>query len=204
MAGALIGGARHVDRLLQRLGETLEAGVEAARLGQLVEPALGVLDLVARRHVDRRLVGDVDHVLADGDQVAPDREVIDGAAVILRVDDRRRLVGEAGEIFGDGDLADLLVLLEEALDRARIGGLVEPDELRGLLEDLPMQRIEEMRRLEEIGDAVERFVVDQDGAEQRLLDLDVVRDLTVKRLVVGRQDLGKRHRFFSLLLRHPS
>ncbi len=204
MAGALIGGAGHVDRRLQRLGEALEAGVEAARLGKLVEPALGVLDLLARRHVDRRLVGDVHHVLADGDQVPPDGEVVDGAAVILRVDDRRRLVGEAAEIFGDGDLADLVVLLQEALDGARVGGLAEPDQLRRLLVDLPMQRIEEVRGLEKIRDAVERLVVDQDCAEERLLHFDVMRDLTMDRLVFGSEDVGERHRFFKLLFVPPS
>ena len=40
---------------------------------------------------------------------------------------------------------------------------------------LLVDRLEEMLRLEEIGDAVERLVVDQDGAEQRLLRLDIVR-----------------------------
>ena len=50
---------------VQRVGEALEAAVVAAGLGELVEPALGLLDLVARRGVDRRVVGDVDHVLAD-------------------------------------------------------------------------------------------------------------------------------------------
>ena len=63
--------------------------------------------------------------------------------------------------------------------------LREPDELRRLLVDLPMQRIEEVHRLEEIGDAIEGFVVDQDRAEKRLLDLDVMRDLAMKRLVLG-------------------
>ena len=47
--------------------------------------------------------------------------------------------------------------------------------LRRELVDLLMDRLEEMPRLEEVGDAVERLVVDQDGAEQRLLGLDVVR-----------------------------
>ena len=47
--------------------------------------------------------------------------------------------------------------------------------LRGDLVDLLVDRLEEMRRLEEVGDAVERLVVDQDGAEQRLLRLDIVR-----------------------------
>ena len=35
--------------LRQRVGEALEAAVVAARLGELVEAALGLLDLVARR-----------------------------------------------------------------------------------------------------------------------------------------------------------
>ena len=47
--------------------------VVAAGLGKLVELALGVLDMGLRRCVDRRVEGEVDHVLADGDQVAADR-----------------------------------------------------------------------------------------------------------------------------------
>ena len=38
-----------------------------------------------------------------------------------------------------------------------------------------MDRLEEMLRFEEIGDAVERLVINQDGAEQCLLGLDIVR-----------------------------
>ena len=38
-----------------------------------------------------------------------------------------------------------------------------------------------MDRLEEIGDPVERLVVDDDGAEQRLLRLDVLRGVAVLR-----------------------
>ena len=54
-AVALIGARRHVDGGGQRLRELLEAAVVAAGLGELVEPALGVLDLVARREIDRRV-----------------------------------------------------------------------------------------------------------------------------------------------------
>ena len=77
LAVALVGVRRHVDRGGQRLGEALEAAVIAAGLGQLVELALGLLDLVARREIDRRVEGDVDHVLADRDQRAADRQVVD-------------------------------------------------------------------------------------------------------------------------------
>ena len=79
----------------ERLGEALEAAVVAAGLGELVEAALRLLDLVAGRGLDRRVVGDVHHVFADGDQVPADREVVDRAAVILGVDDGRGLGREA-------------------------------------------------------------------------------------------------------------
>ena len=51
-------------------------------------------------------------------------------------------------------------------------------ELGGDLEDAGVKRLEEMMRLEEGGDAIERLVIDQDGAEQRLFRLNVVRRLT--------------------------
>ena len=73
LAVALVGARRHVDRGGQRLREALEAGAVAAGFGQFVEPALGVLDLLARREVDRRVERDVDHVLADADQLAAQR-----------------------------------------------------------------------------------------------------------------------------------
>ena len=47
--------------------------------------------------------------------------------------------------------------------------------LRAMLVDLLVDRLEEMLRLEEVGDAVERLVVDEDRAQQRLLRLDIVR-----------------------------
>ena len=101
VAVALVGAGRHVDRGGQRLGEALEAGIVTAGLGDFVEFAFGVLDVASRRGVDRRVVGEVDHVLADRDQIAADREVVDGAAVILGVDDGRRLGGEPRQILID-------------------------------------------------------------------------------------------------------
>ncbi|EKS26867.1 MULTISPECIES: hypothetical protein [Nitrobacteraceae] len=44
-----------------------------------------------------------------------------------------------------------------------------------------------MVRLQEIGNAVEGVVVDENGAEQRLLGLDVLRKLTISRSVQRRQ-----------------
>lgn len=42
-----------------------------------------------------------------------------------------------------------------------------------------MQRLEEMVRLEEISNAMKGLIVDQHGAEQRLLSFDVVRRLAI-------------------------
>ncbi|WP_244425968.1 hypothetical protein [Mesorhizobium amorphae] len=44
-----------------------------------------------------------------------------------------------------------------------------------------MQRLVEMPGFEEVGDAVEGIIVDEDGAEQRLLGLDIVWCLAIKR-----------------------
>src|SRR6185369_11150940 len=66
-------------------------------------------------------------------------------------------------------------------DRAR--DLAGAHQRTGEVVDLLMHRIEEVRGLEEVRDAIERLVVDEDGAQQRLLDLDVARRGTARRLV---------------------
>ena len=56
-AVALIGARRHVDGRGQRLGEALKAEIVTSGLGDFVQSALGVLDVVYRRRVDRRVIG---------------------------------------------------------------------------------------------------------------------------------------------------
>ena len=174
-AVALIGARGHVDGRGQRLGKALEAAFVAAGLGEFVKLALGVLDMALRRRVDRRVVGEVDHVLADGDQVAADREVIDGAPVVLGIDDGRRFGGKPRQILIDGQPGDIEVGRQEGLQRHRRRQLAGADQAAGKFEDALMDRLEEMLRLEEIGNAVKRLVIDEDGAEQCLLGLDIVR-----------------------------
>ena len=174
LAVALEGAGRHVDRGGERLREALEARTIAIGFGEFVEPALGVLDLLARREIDRSVERDVDHVLADPDQVAAQGEVGNGAAVVRCVDDRRRLGREAGEILADVEAADVDVGGQEGLQRDRRRHLAGADEVGGNLVDLLVQRLMKLRRVEKIGNPVERLVVDQDGAKQRLLGLDVM------------------------------
>jgi len=75
--------AAHVDGYRQRLGKALETAVVTAGLRQFVQPPLGILDLRPRREIHRRLIGDVDHVLADPDQIAAQRQFINGTSLIL-------------------------------------------------------------------------------------------------------------------------
>ncbi len=189
MAVALVGLGGHVDGDLQRVGKTLEAAVVAPALGDLVEAALGLLDLLARGRIDRRVIGDVDHVLADVDQLAPHRQIVDGAAVIVGVDDRRRLGGEAREILRHADAAEV-VLAEERLQRDRRRELAGADQRAGDLVDAAMDLLDEMLGLEKVGDAVEGVVVDQDRAEQRLFGFDVER----RSAIGGFGSVGRRRR----------
>ncbi len=99
LAIALIRVCRHVDCGRQRLRKALEAAVVFSGFGDFVEFAFGVLDLRRGCKVYRRVIGDVDHVLADDDQVAADGEVIDGTPVVLGIDDRCRLGSEPCQIL---------------------------------------------------------------------------------------------------------
>ena len=161
--------------LRQRRVEAEEALAVLVGLGQREEARLGLLDLLLGREVDGRVVGGVDHVLADQDQPAPGGEVVDGAAVVARVDDGGGVGGEPAEILRHGEAGiDRLGVLEEGPERDRRRLLARGDQLGGRLVDLLVQRIVEVVRLEEARDAVVRLVVDEDGAEQRLLGLEVV------------------------------
>ena len=89
------------------------------------------------------------------------------------------LAGERAEVLRHGERRrDRLGRLEERAQRDRRRLLADVDQLGRRLVDLLVQRIVEVLRIEERRDAVHRLVVDEDGAEQRLLGLEVVRSLT--------------------------
>ena len=150
----------------------MEAALVAPRFGDGVELALGLLDLGARTVIDLRIIGRVDHVAADIDQLAPDGEVMNGAGVIDGVDDRGRLGRQPRQILRNGHAAEVVVA-EKGLERDRRGQLAEADQLGGGLVDAPVQLLREMFGLEEVGNAVEGVVVDQDRAQQRLFRLEI-------------------------------
>ena len=145
-AVALVGGVRHLDRVDDRAAEGLEAAVDLALLAELVERLLGLDDLVLRLAVDlaaRRLLGDV---LADQDQLAADREVVDQLGVVAGGEERDRGAGEADEVGGAAELVEAGVVLEEGLEGDRRRERVAADALGADLEDAGVHRVEEVRR----------------------------------------------------------
>ncbi len=99
LALALVRACGHVDRGRERRLELLESTAIPTDLGQIIQPTLGILDLIAGRKIHRRIERDIDHVLADLDEIAPDREVIDRAAVVHRVNDGCCLGRKPGQIL---------------------------------------------------------------------------------------------------------
>ena len=196
---ALISAGGHVDGGFERIGKSLEAAVISTSLGDLIEAPFRLLDLLARARVDWRVIGDVDDVLADRNELASHREVVDAAAIVVSVDDRRRFAGEAGEILRHRHAAEIVVA-EERLERDRRRQLARPDQRSGDLEDAAMDLLDEMLAPEEVGNAVERVIVDEDRAEQRLLGLEIVRrraigailrlGLALGKLLNGRHECG--------------
>ena len=154
LAVALEGFGGHVDGAAQCVREALEAALVAALLGEFVEAALGLLDLLAWRLVDRRVVGDVDHVLADDDELPAHGKIVDRAAVILSVDDGRRLGREAGKVMRHGHAAEILVA-QERLQRDRGRDLAGADQRARNLVDAAMHLLGEVLGLEEVRHAIE-------------------------------------------------
>ena len=126
--------------------------------------------------VDGQVVGSIDDILADQDQPAPGGEIVDGAAVVAGVDDGGGVGREPAQVLRYGEAGiDRLSGLEKGLERDGRRLLSRGDQLGRRLVDLLMQRVVEMIGLQEARHAVVRLVVDEHGAQQRLLCFKVVR-----------------------------
>ena len=136
-------------------------------------------------------VGVVDHVLADIDQLPAQVEIMDRAAVIGGVDDGDHRGRQPPEILGAADLGERAVLIEQILERDRIGDLAALDQLGDGGEDAAMNRLGEVLGQQEVGDAVKGGVVDQYRAQERLLRFDVVRRRAQRAAVAQRRNLGR-------------
>src|SRR6185312_7037611 len=151
-------------------------------LGKVEKPLFRRLDLLRRLAVEIVAKGFVDDVLADGDELAAEMEVVDGAAVILGVDNGYHRGGKPREILRPADLLQRAILVEEIFQRDRIGELAALHQLGDRAEDAAMDAFGEMRRFQEFGDAVIGGVVDENRAQQRLLCFEIGRRGAVLRI----------------------
>ena len=179
MPVALVGVVRHVDGVRQRRAEAHEALAVLALLGEIVKPRLGFLDLLLRREVDRRVVGRVDHVLAEHDQRAAHGKVVDRAAVVLGVDDGRGVGGEPAEVLRHGEIGvDRLGGSKNVLSVIGVACLPAWIILAAVSKISPCSGSKKCVGSRNAVTRSMRLVVDEDRAEQRLLGLDIVGGFT--------------------------
>jgi hypothetical protein len=75
--------------------------------------------------------------------------------------------------------AEIEVGRQEGLERDGRCEFADAHQLADDLVDLLMDRLVEMLGLEKIRNTIERLIVDEDGAEQRLFGVEIVRRLPV-------------------------
>ncbi len=140
----VIGGVRHLDGFGQGVAKRDEPAFAAAGFCKFEQAALGIIDLLGGGHIDRGVEGDIDHVLADADQIATDRQVVDGPAIIFGVDDRGGITGQAQKKLGRGQIRNLRVGGIEGLQRDWRRGFAGADQMADLLVDILVSGHEKM------------------------------------------------------------
>ena len=166
----------HFDGLSRRHRKALGRAAGTIGFGDLVKLDLGLFDLPLGIDVFARIDGLFDHLAADADQRAEQRQLIDLRREIARADQRDAAFGELEQIGRSAERLDRLVGLEHRLERHRIGDHVAIDDhADDRLVDSAVRRLEEMIGVEDALDVVDEPVVDQQSAEQRRLGVDIVR-----------------------------
>ena len=144
----------------------LTAALAAAFLGDPVERRLGRLDLALGIDLLAGVERLLDHLAADADQRAEQRQLVDLLGEVARADDRGAAAGQLGEIGGAAQLLHLLVRLEQRPQGHRRGDHVAVDQPQDLLVDPGVQRLEEMVGAKLELDVLGQPVVDHQRAEQ--------------------------------------
>ena len=175
------------------------AGDEPLVLLQLLDRRKAALDQIAQRHetLADAVLGDLedrlfrpvqDHVrvflgavglgedaVGRVDQVPERRLFLDDPRVVLDVGAPRHAVGQRGDVGGTADLFELARPAQFLAQRHEINRLVALAQRDHLVEDAPVRVAEEVARIDQLDGVVERLVVNQDRAEDRLLSLEIVR-----------------------------
>jgi hypothetical protein len=100
---------------------------------------------------------------------------LDDAAVMDRVDGCRRQVDEARQVGGAADGVELAAPLEDLRDGHQVDRLPAIVEVKDRAVDRAVVTAVEVLRAEEVCDLDDRVLVDEQGAEHRLLRFDGLR-----------------------------
>ena len=177
LAGPVIGRFGG-DRGLGKGGaERPEAAFGLAGAGEVVELLFRTLDLRQRGVLDVAAEGAVHHAFAEIDELPAEIEIVHRPAERAGIDDMHRGRRQARQVGAAAGRLHVLVLLDIGLERDGAHHLAALDQPRQRAEQLAVQGIGEMLRAQELGHPLVGGVVDQDGAQQRLLRLEIVRRL---------------------------
>ena len=147
----------------------------ARGFGDAIERLLGFLDLRLWRIFDRRFIGRVDNVFAQMDQRTPDEEIVQDTCVIAHIRVSGRCLCKTREIGVTAHFLQSRIRLHRRMQGE--GRYHHPAALHRaghrFIKPL-VQRIVEMLALQNRGNPLQRLIVDEDRAEQSLLDFDIV------------------------------
>ncbi len=183
-------GLRH--GLGQGLIEAHRPFAIAAALGHSIERFLGLFDLLGRRDFGPGLEGRIDDVFAHPDQFAPHGELGQDARIILRVGHGGRGARQAHQIILAADFLQPFVVFHRRAQSQRRHRMTFGPHLLDRFIKTRMKRVVKMFGLQDIGDALQRIIVDQQCAQKRLFDLHVIRELTKSLLLHRYSTLKKR------------
>ena len=128
----------------------------------------------------RRFERGVDDVLAEPDERAAHCEVVQDTRIVAHIGQRGRGLGEARQIGVSAHFHEAGIGLHRRVQgQRRDNAAAALETCHHHVEQPRMQRIVEMLGFENRRDALDRLIVDQDRAEQGLLDIDVVWDVAV-------------------------
>jgi hypothetical protein len=173
MPSRLHGACRHVDGARGGGREGQRRPRYLAGLGDAVERFLGRLDLLQRRDFLRGVGGAGDEVGADAHQRAQQRQLVDLGGAVAGTEQHGRILGEPEQVIDSAKGSERLVLVEQRPQRHRAGQHVEIGEPLHLGIDAAVERLVEMLLAQPHRHFLEDAVLDEKGAEQHLLGLDV-------------------------------
>ena len=145
-----------------------------ALLGDVEDLALGHVE--GLDHVVGLAVGELGDVAGDVDQLAQQRRLLDDLGVVAGARDRRRGVLQLVQRLGPTDLGQQAGPAQLVGDGDRVGRGARRVQRPDGVEDVAVGRLVEVGRAERhLADHADRLTRQQQGAEHRLLGLDVVR-----------------------------